>query len=317
MPNPETILLCAPVSADELAAAKKQFPQFDWRICTQSTEAEMAPQAEIIFGKPACENILGSTRLKWVQSTSAGVEPQATSAAFVSGTFILTTAAGMHASCAEHAMALLLGVSRRVGGYMRVLPTDAWKTRALPTPLVLEGRTLGIIGLGAIGKRVALMARAMGMRTIGVSYRGAAANEVDETHAIGELDRLLPKMDAVVLVVPATKETDNLLDARRIALLPRHCIVVNVGRGNAIDEPALINALKEDRIAGAGLDVFVSEPPSHDSPLYILPNVVMTPHIGGNRPDYDAQAFGIFIENLNLYVAGKPLRNVVERARGY
>ena len=184
-------------------------------------------------------------------------------------------------------------------------------------PWVLQGKTLGILGMGAIGRRVAEIARVLGMRTIGVSHSGKAVPEADETHAVAQLESLLPRFDAMIMILPATKDTDNLLNVERIAKLPPHCIVVNVGRGNAIDEPALIAALKENRIAGAALDVFEARPLPPDSPFYSLPNVVMTPHIGGNRPDYNECAFEIFLDNLQRYIESKPLRNVVEKARGY
>jgi phosphoglycerate dehydrogenase-like enzyme len=174
-----------------------------------------------------------------------------------------------------------------------------------------------ILGLGAIGKRIGQIARVLGMKTIGVNYSGRAVSEVDETHPITKLDALLPRADVLMMILPATPETDKLLNAARMAKLPKHCIVVNVGRGNAVDEAALIAALKEKRIAGAALDVFAQEPLPADSPLYDTPNLVMTPHIAGNRPDYDDLAFGIFVENLKLYAEGQPLKNVVERGRGY
>jgi phosphoglycerate dehydrogenase-like enzyme len=119
------------------------------------------------------------------------------------------------------------------------------------------------------------------------------------------------------MVLPSSPETDGLLNAERISKLPKHALVVNVGRGNAIDQLALLRALTEGRIAGAGLDVFEPEPLPNDSPFYTLPNVVITPHIGGNRPDYNERAFEIFLDNLHRYVKGEPLQHEVERGRAY
>lgn len=318
-PHPK-ILLHAPAPSDQLAAAKEVFPAFDWTPASKnpSTLERDIASADIIFGKPSLELLAKAANLKWLQTQSAGVENIAASNVFKRGNWILCTAAGMHESCVQHAIALLLGFTRRVGQHSRLQKELRWKSRdSVSTPEVLEGRTMLILGLGAIGKRVAQIARVLGMKPIGVNHGGRPVPEVDETHPISNLDALLPRTDVLMMILPATPLTDKLLNAARIARLPKHCIVVNVGRGNAIDEPALVAALRENKIAGAALDVFAQEPLPADSPFYDAPNLVMTPHIGGNRPDYDDRAFEIFVQNLALYAQGKPLKNVVERERGY
>ena len=313
----EKILLCFPVAPAILEAAKVRFPQFLWKEADGDTEAFEIADAAIVFGKPRDRSLEAAARLKWLQAPSAGVERLATSDVFQKGSFVLTTAAGMHESCAQHALALLLGFSRRVALHARRQDALHWKTRdEVPMPAVLTG-ALGVLGLGSIGRRVCELGRALGMRTLGVSYHGTPVPEADEVHPIAALDGLLPRFDALIMILPATPETDGLLNAARLALLPRHCIVVNVGRGNAIDEPALIESLRSGGIAGAALDVFQDEPLPDNSPFYALPNVILTPHIGGNRPDYDECAFEVFLDNLERYAAGKPLRNVVDRKRGY
>ena len=317
--NPK-ILLLHPAPADQVAAAQKAFPNYAWTIGPKDASAlerEIA-SAEIIFGRPSLELLAKAAALKWLQTPNAGVEQLARSDVYKRGSWILCTAAGMHESCVEHAIALLLGFTRRVGQHSLLQKELRWKSRdAVATPEVVEGRTMLILGLGAIGKRVAQIARVLGMKPIGVNYSGRPVAEVDETYPISKLDDLLPRADVLMMIVPATPETDNLLNAARIAKLPKHCIVVNVGRGNAIEEPALLAALREKRIAGAALDVFAQEPLPPDSPFYDVPNLVMTPHTGGNRPDYDDRAFEIFVKNLALYAQGKALKNVVERERGY
>ena len=328
------ILLTLAVPADLVASARAAFPQFVWIEAQKERILEQAAQAEIIFGPPRVEHAAAAKKLKWLQSSSAGVEKIALSEVFQKGVFALTTAAGLHDSCAEHTLALLLALTRQVGLYartaaaagagnetgagMRPYAPEIWERRkGHGSPRVLHGQTLGLLGLGAIGRAVARIAKAMGMRVFGVSYHGKPVPECDETHPVAQLDELLPRMDVLVLLLPAAPETTGLLSAARIAKLPRHALVVNAGRGSAIDEPALIAALRDGRIAGAGLDVFAKEPLPPDSPLYGLPNVVLTPHIGGNRPDYAERAFEIFVGNLERWVRGEPLRNVVERERGY
>ena len=314
----DKILLSYPVSAEDFDRAVRLFPQYRWAQADRDSEDREIADAAIVYGKPRDHALALATKLKWLQSPSAGVEHLAALNVFKKGSFFLTTAAGMHESCVQHAIALLLSFSRRVALHARSQDSLHWESRAkLEVPLVLEGQTLGILGLGAIGRRIAVIAKVLGMRTIGFNHSGSHVAEPDETYSIAKLDQHLSRFDALIMILPATPDTDNLLNADRIAKLPRHCIVVNVGRGNAIDEPALITALKEHCIAGAALDVFKQEPLPSDSEFYSLPNCVITPHIGGNRPDYDAQAFAVFLDNLKRFTAGEPLKNVVERGRGY
>ncbi len=313
----DIILICFPVSREQLDAARSEFPNFDWREGSPDDAAAVA-SATIIFGKPDIGLLKFARALKWMQNPSAGVEKWASSEAFLDGSFELTTASGMHESCAQHAFALLLALSRKIHLYEKTLAPGGWKSpHAADAPLVLSGMTMGVLGLGALGRRVCEIARAFGMKTLGVSRGGAPVREADETFAIGALDSILPRCEVLTLILPATRETDGLMNARRLSLLPRRCMLINIGRGNAIDERALIAALKSGQLAGAGQDVFQQEPLPADSEFYTLSNAVLTPHIGGDRPDYDARAFDIFLDNLRRFVCGERLRNCVEKARGY
>ena len=313
----ESILVCYTVPPEMLAAAKIEFPQFDWHQSTPA-DAEAIASASIIFGKPDIKLLRSARALKWLQNPSAGVEKWAECDAFLQGSFQLTTASGMHESCAQHAFALLLALSRKIHFYNKTLVPGGWKSkREADAPLVLTGQTLGVLGLGAIGKRICELGRAFGMKTIGVNRSGAPASEAGETHPISKLDTILPRCDALILILPATRETDNLIDARRLALLPKHALLINAGRGNAIDEAALLAALKNQNLSAAALDVFKQEPLPADSEFYKLENVLITPHLGGERPDYDERAFDIFLQNLHHYTRSEPLRNAVEKSRGY
>lgn len=300
-----------------LTAEQIEFPQFDWRQSTPA-DAEAIASASVIFGKPDIKLLRSARALKWLQNPSAGVEKWAECDAFLQGSFQLTTASGMHESCAQHAFALLLALSRKIHFYEKTLVPGGWKSkREADAPLVLSGQTLGVLGLGAIGRRVCELGCAFGMKTIGINRGGTPAREAGETHPISNLDAVLPRCDALILILPATRETDDLIDARRLALLPKHALLVNVGRGNAIDEVALLAALKNQTISAAALDVFKQEPLPADSEFYKLDNVLITPHLGGERPDYDERAFEIFLENLRRYTRGEALKNVVEKSRGY
>ena len=314
---PETILICFPIARERIDSARHEFPQFDWRE-SASTDAAAVASAAIIFGKPDPELLKHAPLLRWMQNPSAGVEAWASCDAFLRGNFTLTTAAGMHESCAQHAIALLLSLSRRIHFYDKTLQPGAWASpHFADKPWVLSGQTMGVLGMGALGKRVCTIARALGMKTIGVNTTGTVVAEADETHAIADLDAILPRCDVLMLILPATRETDDLIDARRLALLPKLAVLINVGRGNSIDEPALINALKSGQLAGAGLDVFKQEPLPAHSAFFTLQNVIVSPHLGGDRPDYNERAFDIFIDNLRRFVRGERLKNCVEKSRGY
>ncbi len=314
---PETILICFPVPPGRVESARTEFPQFEWRV-GPATDSAAVSSAEIIFGKPDPELLKSAPRLRWMQNPSAGVEAWASCAAFMNGNFTITTAAGMHESCAQHAFALLLSLSRRIHFYEKTLVPGGWiSPHFADKPWVLSGHTMGVLGLGALGKRVCELARAFGMKTIGVNTSGKPVSAADETHAIADLDTLLPRCDVLMLILPATRDTDDLINARRLALLPKHAVLINIGRGNCVDETALITALQTGQLAAAGLDVFKQEPLSANSEFYQLPNILISPHLGGDQPNYNELAFDIFIDNLRRYVRGERLKNCVEKSRGY
>jgi D-2-hydroxyacid dehydrogenase (NADP+) len=173
----------------------------------------------------------------------------------------------------------------------------------------VEGRRMAILGLGAIGSEVARLAPHFGIEVVGLR-RTPTGDEPCTTWPITRLDELLPTIDDLVLTAPLTPETRNIIGARELALLPRGAHVVNVGRGELIDEPALIDALQSGQIGGAALDVFAVEPLPDDNPLWDMPNVIVTPHSAGGTALASARAAEIFADNLTRFVGGNPLRNV-------
>ena len=170
---------------------------------------------------------------------------------------------------------------------------------------------LGVVGLGPIGLEVARLGVALRMRTIGVR-RTPRGDEPCETWPMARLDELLAQADALVLAVPLGDDTRHLLDARRLALLKRGAWLVNVGRGALVDEAALVAALQSGHLGGAGLDVFETEPLPPESPLWSMPNVIVTPHNSGDAPGNLDRAAAIFLDNLARYGRGEPLRNEVQ-----
>lgn len=239
--------------------------------------------------------------LSWIAGTGAGIEQYPLELLRARGV-ILTTAAGVHSGCvAEHAFALMLALTRRIGEAARNMPLRLWQ------PLVgeeLAGKKLAIIGLGRIGEEVALRARAFGVQLAGAKrhparYQGCVT-DVRGTERIGELCEWA---DIVLLSAPATPDGSCLIGQRELERLGRGWIV-NVGRGSLIDERALVKALQSGALRGAALDVTASEPLAADSPLWRAPNVVITAHNAGDSPGYGARWGALFARNLAAFCGG-------------
>jgi phosphoglycerate dehydrogenase-like enzyme len=184
----------------------------------------------------------------------------------------------------------------------------------------LQGKTACIVGLGAIGTRCAQLARAFRMRVIAIRRRPetAAGDPVpaDEVGGPADLVGALERSRVVMVVVPGTPATRGMIGLREMAVL-RGAYLLNAGRGPCVDTDALVEALRDGRVRGAGLDVTDPEPLPSGHPLWTTPNVIITPHYAGSHPGYDREAFAVFLENLGLYLRGEPLRGVVDKAQGY
>src|SRR5690606_25077749 len=246
-------------------------------------------------------------RLRWLHTFSAGVDHPWFQALRARG-IRLTTSSGAHAVPIAHTVLLyLLALSRGLPAWMDAQRRRGWE----PHPVVeLPGLVLGVVGLGPIGLEVARLGAAFGMRVIGVR-RTPRGDEPCEPWPLARLDELVALADALVLALPLTDGTRHLLDAARLARMKRGAWLVNVGRGALVDEAALVEALREGRLGGAGLDVFETEPLPPESPLWEMPNVIVTPHSSGNTPGNLVRATGIFLDNLGRFVRGEPLRNEV------
>jgi phosphoglycerate dehydrogenase-like enzyme len=249
--------------------------------------------------------------LKWFHTFSAGVDSPAFQVIIDRGTMLTNSSGASAPSIAQYVLAMMLYRSK---------PIEAWRDQQRRHEWAqlrggdLIGKTVGIIGTGAIGGEVARLARAFGMRTIGARRSQRKTRHIDEQVPMSRLPRLLKESDFVVLACPLTKDTEGLIGERELRAMKPTATLINVARGRVVQETTLIRALDEGWIAGACLDVFAREPLPDDSPLWDMPNVVVTPHNSGISPLNMERAMSVFIDNLGRFVAGKPLRNRVLRA---
>jgi phosphoglycerate dehydrogenase-like enzyme len=201
---------------------------------------------------------------------------------------------------------------------MRAQVRGTWQKTSRDDVFELAGKTMLLIGVGAIGERTAAIASALGVRVLGIRRDPArGAPGVAAMYAPDRLLDLLPEADFVVLTAPLSRATRGMIGEPELRAMKNTAYLVNIGRGGTIQEQALIQGLREGWIAGAGLDVFAEEPLPATSPLWAMENVIITAHYAGLTPHYDQRALAIFLDNLRRYQAGEPLRNVVDKAEGY
>ena len=306
------------------------------RTCHDAEEVEQVLEdgVEVLYTFYLSADLSRAPDLKWVQLHSAGVD-HLLDHPLMKSDILLTTTSGIHATpIAEYVFASILAFNRRVPQMLtyqsrREWPKGRWNLFARPE---LRDRTLGIIGYGSIGREVGRIARCFGMRVVatkrsvsqmrdvGYAVQGTGDRKgalLDEAFPPERLSDMLGLCDYVVVTVPLTPETRKLIGEAELRAMKPSAYLVNISRGETVDEAALIRALQEGWIAGAGLDVFEEEPLPSDSPLYDLENVILSPHISGFTLRYDERASDLFAENLRRYLTGEPLLNLVDKERGY
>jgi phosphoglycerate dehydrogenase-like enzyme len=287
----------------------------------------MLDRAEVLFGVPGdsvdalAEVVTSASRIRWIHATSAGAGEWVRRANLAPEDLervAITTSSGVHAvPLAEFAILGLLAIAKELPRLVTDQRAKVWPEVRQPLR-ELHGQTLFLLGLGAIGREVARLGKALGMRTVGFRRtQGPPPEWVDEVHGPERLPDLAGEADAVVGSLPLTEQTAGLVDRATIERLPPDCIFVNVGRGGVVDEPALIDALRERRIGGAVLDVFAEEPLPPDSPLWTLPNVLVTPHAAALSARENERIVELFVANLRRFLDGDPLTNVIEPGVDY
>jgi phosphoglycerate dehydrogenase-like enzyme len=285
--------------------------------------AEELPDTDIFVGwSLRAPQFAAAQKLKWLHSTAAGVAQLMYPELRASG-IAVTNASGVHSvPIGEHVLGLLLALARRFPSAFRHQASRHWGQQEIwdeaVRPRELRGQTLLVVGLGAIGREVARLARAVGMRIVAVTRSGRdPAGVADSVAPATELDVLLSEADFVVLAAPETPETHHLMDAARIALMKPSAYLVNVARGSLVEEPALVTALGAQRIAGAALDVAGEEPLPPSSPLWTLENCFLTPHLSGASDMLWERQAELLFDNLDRWFTGRELRNCVDLRRGY
>lgn len=255
-------------------------------------------------------------KLKWLQVTSAGVDRVPKE--ILQSRIIVTNVSGIHATpISEFVLYLMLSAVKQAPLCFLMKQEKRWQRLH---PATLRSKTVGIVGLGSIGREIARLSKAFGLRVIGTrrsARKVGRARYVDSVLPREQLGHLLSESDFVVLALPLTPETNKLIGGKELRAMKPGAYLINISRGAIVDEEALIRALKEKWIAGAGLDVFATEPLSSESKIWDLPNVIFSPHISGEMENYEVRATEVFCKNLKFYMEGKKFPRVVDPKKGY
>jgi phosphoglycerate dehydrogenase-like enzyme len=304
-----------------IGPVREAFPQVAF---VQANDPEAAVRevadADAVFGYMTEEMSRAAQQLRWVQAMSAGVEWIWETPTLQRHDAVLTNMRGSHAATiAEHTFAMLLSVSRRLGYLADEQRRKSWQWGQTPTPMFgISGLTMGIIGLGNIGRAIARRAWAFDMRVIAVDIDDVPQPDyVAELRRLDGLPDLMQRADVVAVAAPLTPQSRGMITADHLGMMKPTAHLLVLSRGKIVDETALIAALKEQWIAGACLDVQAEEPMSADNPLWDAPNLILTPHNSAVSEQTMTGGTAIFRENLGRFLAGQPLTNLVDKSRGY
>jgi phosphoglycerate dehydrogenase-like enzyme len=339
MTAPIEVLITLPISDDLLNQLRGVSPRLKFTVSkarkTDEVSDEVWSQVEVLYTNHVIPTPEQAPLLRWIQFHWAGIDHVIDAPILNKPEVIATTLSGAAASkLAEYAVMMMLALGHRLPELMAnqrktEWPRDRWERF---TPQELSESTVGIIGYGSIGRQIARLLHTFGATVLATKRDPMHPEDTgyipdDQGDPSGDLVRRLyppqairsmfKECDFVVITVPLTSETRKLIGAEQLAALKPSAFLIDISRGGIIDQAALVSALKDNRIAGAALDVFPEEPLPSDHPLWKLPNVIITPHISGNTPFYDQRAVALFAENIQRYLEGLPLHNQLNRQRGY
>lgn len=313
------IVLCYPVEARHVSRIEAVCPEAEVVDAGQQRIAAELPEADVFCGHAKVpvpwDQVVQRGRLRWIQSSAAGLD-HCLVPSVVRSEIVITSASGVLArQVADHTLALLAGVLRNLPTFFRAQEAHEFIRR--PTR-DLHGARIGIVGLGGNGRRLARVLKPMDTTIVATDWFPVNKPDyVDELLPADALDDILPRIDVLILAVPLTEHTRGIIDARRLRMLPPEAVVINVARGPVIVEEDLVQVLRSGHLWGAGLDVTAEEPLAADSPLWDLPNVIITPHVGGQRASRSDDMTDLFCLNLARYLKHEPLVNLVDKSLGF
>jgi phosphoglycerate dehydrogenase-like enzyme len=295
-------------------------PDLEITQCAPGEAINHIADIEVFFGKPTDALLAAAPRLRWVQAPSAGVDFLFSCPNLVDCDIVVTNTRGAHGpSIAEHVFALLLTMTRGIPNAIAWKSQKHWgRDEGYHALHEIKDSTIGIVGYGAIGRNVAKRARAFDMDVLAVDARpGQGDDSVAEVWPVSRLYEMLGRSDVVVISAPYTPESHHLIDAEALAAMKPDAYLIVVSRGGILDEDALAMAMRNGKLAGAALDVAEKEPLPPESPLWDVPNLIITPHLAGASGPKEQRVMQIFHDNLIRYAKGEPLVNVVDKRAGY
>lgn len=315
----DKVLVVIPIDDRQKQMLEKQAKDAEFIYCSGSeVTKEMVQESTIIIGNVSPALLAGTTKLKWMQLNSAGTDGYLVPGVLPEGA-LLTNATGAYGlALSEHMIAMLLALMKKLPQYYDSQKENQWTDHGSVTSIY--GSTCLVVGLGDIGSEVAMRMKALGSYVIGIRRTKAEKpSYVDELYQMDKLEECLSRADIVLTVLPGTKETYHVYNAKTFGLMKKGAFFVNLGRGNAVDSPALIQALESHHLAGAGVDVTEIEPLPADDPLWNTENLLITPHISGayHLAETLERLVKITASNLEAFYAGKELKNIVDFSTGY
>ncbi len=273
------------------------------------------PDLHVLFAPmPPRNGWADAGQLRLIQMFGAGVDQLLPSADLPDRVEVAGVRGVFAAEVAEHAIGMMVALSRKLPQLLELQANKVFDQRSTDA---LHGKTVMLLGLGEIGRRIARVARALDMSVVGVSKRGRPVDGIDDVVAVADLPSALARADHLIVALPHTAETAGLIGPAEIAALPAGAFIINVARGGIVDEGALLEGLTSGHLAGAASDVFDEEPLPSSSPLWQAPNLIITPHLAGYGRDYTGRCIGVLLDNVRRLERGEPLRCLVDRSLGY
>lgn len=313
MANP-VVIVCHWLPDGELAHWRQVLPDVEF-IDAKTPDALL--HADIAYGLPDLVQLSEARRLQWIQLASAGVPAALCGIAKAQGIRV-TNLAGLYGpTIAEHALAMLLTLSRNLHVVQRNQASKAWDRSVADTMRDLHGKTLAVVGLGDIGCNIARLAKAFGMRVVGCRRTAAPCPMVDQVYPASELPAMFANADHVAIAAPLTARSEGIIGLEALRAVKQQAILVNVSRGPIVQEQALLEVLRHGPLAAAGLDVFAVEPLPAGHPFWSIPNVLISPHYSGETVNFSELPARRFLRNLRAFLDGNLQEGLVDLEAGY